>query len=80
MENPPPPSDPSPYDDHEGYDFDGEALNEDYNDIVNSAGPAPLPSSTIDMPIDLVRFALDERVFVKMRGDRELRGRLHVSF
>lgn len=32
------------------------------------------------MPIDLIRIALDERVFVKMRGDRELRGRLHVLF
>lgn len=29
-------------------------------------------------PLDLVRLSLDEVVFVKLRGDRELRGRLHV--
>jgi len=27
----------------------------------------------------LVRLSIDERVYVKCRGDRELRGRLHVS-
>ncbi|KAJ3197477.1 U4/U6-U5 snRNP complex subunit lsm3 [Irineochytrium annulatum] len=29
-------------------------------------------------PLDLVRLSLDERIYVKMRGDRELRGRLHA--
>ena len=29
-------------------------------------------------PLDLVRLSLDERVYVKLRGDRELKGRLHV--
>ncbi|KAF2759106.1 LSM-domain-containing protein [Pseudovirgaria hyperparasitica] len=29
-------------------------------------------------PLDLVRLCLDEIVFVKMRGDRELKGRLHA--
>ena len=29
-------------------------------------------------PIDLVRLSLDERVYVKLRGGRELRGRLHA--
>ena len=29
--------------------------------------------------LDLVRLSLDERVFVKLRGDRELKGRLHVG-
>jgi len=31
-------------------------------------------------PLDLVRLCLDEVVFVKLRGDRELLGRLHVRF
>jgi hypothetical protein len=31
-------------------------------------------------PLDLVRLLLDEVVVVKLRGDRELKGRLHVSF
>lgn len=30
-------------------------------------------------PFGLVRLLLDEVVFVKLRGDRELKGRLHVS-
>ncbi|CAJ2506793.1 Uu.00g079790.m01.CDS01 [Anthostomella pinea] len=29
-------------------------------------------------PLDLVRLLLDEVVFVKLRGDRELQGRLHA--
>jgi hypothetical protein len=29
-------------------------------------------------PLDLVRLSLAEIVFVKLRGDRELKGRLHV--
>ena len=35
--------------------------------------------SAVEEPLDLVRLSLDERVFVKMRNDRELRGKLHVS-
>ena len=29
-------------------------------------------------PIDLVRLSLDERILVKLKGDRELRGKLHA--
>lgn len=29
-------------------------------------------------PLDLVRLLLNEVVFVKLRGDRELKGKLHV--
>jgi hypothetical protein len=29
-------------------------------------------------PLDLVRLCIDEIVVVKLRGDRELKGRLHV--
>ncbi len=35
-------------------------------------------SSTIDQPLDLVKFSIDERVYVKCKGDRELRGKLHA--
>ena len=35
-------------------------------------------SSVVSEPIDLVRLSLDERIHVKMRGDRDLRGKLHV--
>lgn len=33
----------------------------------------------VNEPLDLVRLSLNESVFVKLRGDRELQGRLHVS-
>ena len=36
-------------------------------------------SGGIEEPLDLVRLALNELVRVKLRGERELRGRLHVS-
>src|SRR5436305_7671073 len=36
-------------------------------------------SAPVSEPLDLVRLSLDEIVFVKLRGDRELKGRLHVS-
>jgi hypothetical protein len=37
------------------------------------------PAGAVSEPLDLVRLSLDEVVFVKLRGDRELKGRLHVS-
>jgi U6 snRNA-associated Sm-like protein LSm3 len=35
--------------------------------------------ATVKEPLDLIRLSLDERIYVKLRGDRELRGRLHVG-
>jgi len=32
----------------------------------------------VSEPLDLVRLSLDEKVYVKLRGDRELNGRLHA--
>jgi hypothetical protein len=34
--------------------------------------------AAVKEPLDLIRLSLDERIYVKLRGDRELRGRLHV--
>ncbi|KAL2888457.1 putative U6 snRNA-associated Sm-like protein LSm3 [Ceratocystis lukuohia] len=34
-------------------------------------------SSHVSEPLDLVRLLLDEVVFVKLRGDRELKGKLY---
>ena len=36
-------------------------------------------SNGIQEPFDLIRLSLSERVFVKLRGDRELTGVLHVG-
>jgi U6 snRNA-associated Sm-like protein LSm3 len=35
-------------------------------------------SAPVSEPLDLVRLCIDEVVYVKLRGDRELRGRLHA--
>jgi U6 snRNA-associated Sm-like protein LSm3 len=34
--------------------------------------------NAVEEPLDLVRLSLDERIYVKLRGDRELQGKLHV--
>ena len=36
------------------------------------------PPQAVEEPLDLIRLSLDERVYVKMRNERELRGRLHA--
>lgn len=35
--------------------------------------------STVEEPLDLIRLSLDEVIYVKLRGHRELRGKLHVQ-
>ncbi|KAJ3128407.1 Sm-like protein lsm3b [Nowakowskiella sp. JEL0407] len=37
-----------------------------------------MDEEVVSQPLDLVRLSLDERIYVKMRGDRELTGRLHA--
>lgn len=37
-------------------------------------------ANPVNEPLDLVRLSLNEVVFVKLRGDRELKGRLHVRY
>ncbi|KAJ7068457.1 like-Sm ribonucleoprotein [Mycena amicta] len=37
-----------------------------------------MEASSIQEPFDLIRLSLSERVFVKLRGDRELTGILHA--
>lgn len=34
---------------------------------------------SVKEPLDLVRLSLDEKIYVKMRNERELKGRLFVS-
>ncbi|KAB5559557.1 U6 snRNA-associated Sm-like protein LSm3 [Coniochaeta sp. 2T2.1] len=42
------------------------------------ADTGPDDSANVSEPLDLVRLLIDEFVFVKLRGDRELKGRLHA--
>ncbi|KAJ1984565.1 Sm-like protein lsm3b [Dimargaris cristalligena] len=49
---------------------------------TSPAAPAattnPPVQSSVEEPLDLVRLSLDENIYVKLRGDRELRGKLHA--
>uniref|UniRef100_A0A8D0GHM4 U6 snRNA-associated Sm-like protein LSm3 n=1 Tax=Sphenodon punctatus TaxID=8508 RepID=A0A8D0GHM4_SPHPU len=35
-------------------------------------------TNTVEESLDLIRLSLDELIYVKMRNDQELRGRLHA--
>jgi small nuclear ribonucleoprotein (snRNP)-like protein len=35
-------------------------------------------NNTLTEPIDLVKFSIGEKILVKLRGNRELKGKLHV--
>lgn len=50
---------------------------QDFNSVF-SYNFQQVPTQTVEEPLDLIRLSLDERIYVKMRNDRELRGRLHV--
>lgn len=45
-------------------------------DVLSSGG---VLGTSVNEPFDLIRLSLSEKVYVKLRGDRELRGTLHVS-
>jgi len=47
--------------------------------VINCDCLQPTVVNTVEEPLDLIRLSLDERIYVKMRNDRELRGRLHVT-
>lgn len=49
-----------------------------FSRYINMADVGDADSPPVSEPLDLVRLSLDEIVFVKLRGDRELKGRLHV--
>lgn len=46
---------------------------------LNASERPTMTSTVVEQPLDLVRLSLDEIIRVKMRGNRELRGKLHVS-
>ena len=35
--------------------------------------------SAVEQPLDLIRLSLGEKIYVKLRGGREVHGRLHVN-
>ncbi len=54
-------------------------LNKGLSHLDPAMAEARDEGSAVSEPLDLVRLLLDEVVCVKLRGDRELKGRLHVS-
>jgi U6 snRNA-associated Sm-like protein LSm3 len=46
--------------------------------LAGGTGPAIEEEVAVKEPLDLVRLSLDEHVLVKLKGDRELRGKLHA--
>jgi U6 snRNA-associated Sm-like protein LSm3 len=40
---------------------------------------APDTTGAVEEPLDLISLSLDENIYVKLRGDRELKGRLLVG-
>ena len=64
-----------------------DALQEPVSFVVKHCPPARCAVSLLasqifialtPIQLDLVRLSLSERVYVKLRGDRELRGTLHA--
>lgn len=48
--------------------------------IVSHISSPCFAMTSVEVPLDLIRLSIDERIYVKCRGDRELRGKLHVMF
>lgn len=49
--------------------------------MAQTSNPATIPPTNENQviePLDLIRLSLDEVIFVKLRGDRELKGKLYV--
>ncbi|KRZ56456.1 U6 snRNA-associated Sm-like protein LSm3, partial [Trichinella nativa] len=51
---------------------------QNFNEMTEDEKSSKQHSTTVEEPMDLVRLSLDERIFVKLRSNRELRGRLHA--
>ncbi|XP_076096136.1 U6 snRNA-associated Sm-like protein LSm3 isoform X1 [Mytilus galloprovincialis] len=45
---------------------------------LSTENSTQVPVQNVEEPLDLIRLSLDERIYVKMRNERELRGRLHA--
>merc|ERR1712153_26351 len=58
-----------------------QEYSEDFQIMADEPSEPTLTSGSaaaVEEPLDLVKLSLDERVYVKMRNERELKGRLHA--
>merc|ERR1711935_213548 len=59
---------------HPIFESDFDCLTaEEMTDVADAVVQA-----LVEEPLDLLRLSLDERIFVKLRNERELSGRLHA--
>lgn len=55
------------------------SASDDHQIMATTRATAPSATATgVHEPFDLMRLSVSERVYVKLRGDRELRGTLHA--
>ena len=54
------------------------SLRDSRNRCRTTLAPMSAPDVAVETPLDLIKLSLDERIYVKCRNDRELRGKLHV--
>ncbi|KAG7154437.1 U6 snRNA-associated Sm-like protein LSm3-like [Homarus americanus] len=53
-------------------------IEENSNSYFKDDVEPTIGTMAVEEPLDLIRLSLDERIYVKMRNERELRGRLHA--
>ncbi|KAG4066196.1 hypothetical protein HA402_014496 [Bradysia odoriphaga] len=54
-------------------------LDKEYEfELLTDTSPRMMQIISVKEPLDLIRLSLDEKIYVKMRNERELKGRLHV--
>lgn len=46
--------------------------------MADGEGDTLVSTVAVEEPLDLVKLSLDERIYVKLRNGRELRGKLHA--
>merc|ERR1712042_284531 len=62
---------------HPIFESDFDCLTETMALADDKVGDAVV-QALVEEPLDLLRLSLDERIFVKLRNERELSGRLHA--
>ena len=46
--------------------------------LEEGGGAVAAAAVAVEQPLDLIRLSLDERIYVKLKNGRELKGRLHA--
>merc|ERR1712025_371734 len=63
---------------HPIFESDFDCLTEKHVRMADDRLVDTVAQALVEEPLDLLRLSLDERIFVKLRTERELSGRLHA--